>query len=104
MRSRAICIAIFLALSGPAFAAQPPLPANSACTRTPHARAHQRTAETIAAHRAMKQACAADEATYCASVPRGCGQEKQCMMAHQAQLSASCTSARQNLRAARHHA
>jgi len=102
MRSHAICIAMVLALSGSAFAAQSP--AASTCTRTPHARAHQRTAEMIAAHRAMKQACAADEAAYCANVPKGCGQEKQCMLAHQAQLSASCTSAMQNMRAMRHHA
>jgi len=100
MRSQAICMAMFLALSGTAFA-QPP--ATSTCTRTPHAARHERTAQMIAAHRAMKLACAADQATYCANIPKGCGEEKQCMMAHQAQLSASCTSARQNLRAMRHH-
>jgi len=93
-----------LALSGSAFAAQPSMPAASTCTRTPHARAHERTAQMIAAHHAMKQACAADMATYCANVPKGCGAEKQCMMAHQTQLSAACTGAWQNMRAARHHA
>jgi hypothetical protein len=102
MRSQAICMAMFLALSGTALAQ--PAPAPSSCSRTPHAGRHERTAQMIAAHRAMKQACAADAATYCANVPKGCGEEKQCMMAHQAQLSASCTSARQNLRAMRHHA
>lgn len=102
MRSQAICIAMFLALSGTALAQ--PAPAPSTCIRTPHAGNHERTAQMIAAHRAMKQACAADEATYCANVPKGCGEQKQCMMAHKAQLSASCTSALQNMHAARHHA
>jgi hypothetical protein len=63
-----------------------------------------RTPQLIAARRAMKRACAADRAAYCANVPKGCGGEKQCMMAHQAQLSASCSSAWQNLRAMRHGA
>jgi len=105
MRSRVICMAVFLALSGPALAQTQVAPAaSSACSRSPHMGEHNRSAELIAAHHAMRQACAADEARFCANVPKGCGQEKQCMMTHQAQLSSTCASAWQNLRATRHHA
>jgi hypothetical protein len=99
MRSQAICMAVFLALSGTAFAQTTSAP--STCNRAPHAGMRQRSAQLMTAHRAMKQACAADMANFCANVPKGCGQEKQCMMAHANQLSASCTSAMQNLRAQR---
>jgi hypothetical protein len=96
MRSQAICIAVFLALSGAASAAQPPTP--TTCTKTPHAGKQPVTAQFIAARHAMKQACAADMANYCADVPRGCGAPRKCLKAHVSQLSASCSSAWQNMR------
>jgi hypothetical protein len=98
MRSRTICIAIFLVLTGPAFAQT----ASTTCTREPHASSASRSPQLIAAHRAERQACAADLATYCSNVPKGCGRPKQCLKAHASQLSATCKSAWQNLRAARH--
>jgi hypothetical protein len=67
-------------------------------------RAGNPSSQMIAARHAMKQACAADMATYCANVPRGCGAPKRCLMSHEAQLSASCKSAQQNLHATRHGA
>jgi hypothetical protein len=47
----------------------------------------------------MREACAVDEVRLCGSVPAQCGQRRQCMNAHAAQLSAACTSAMKNLRA-----
>jgi hypothetical protein len=98
MRFQAICIAVFLALSGVA-AAQTPEP--STCTKTPHMGEQSKSPQFMAAKRAERQACAADVAAFCANVPKGCGRPKQCLKAHAAQLSPACTSAWQNLRAMR---
>ena len=101
MRSQAICLAVFLALSGAA-AAQPQ--ASSTCNKAPHTSERIKSPQLIAAKRAEHQACAADMATYCANVPKGCGRPKQCLKQHASQLSASCRSAWQNLRTMRHGA
>jgi hypothetical protein len=83
-----------------------PAPGQTTCNRPAH---HQPGAapspQLVAARHAMHQACAADMATYCSNVPRGCGAPKRCLMAHRSQLSAQCASAWQNLRATRgsHH-
>lgn len=99
MRFHTICLATFLALTAAASAASPSMSTQSTCTKGPRTGAHQATAELIAARHAMKQACAADMANYCANVPRGCGAPKKCLKAHASQLSPSCSSAWQNMRA-----
>lgn len=112
MRSHAICIALFLVLPGAAFAqimpppTMPPAAATSpsACLRGGHAGMRDRTPQLVAARHAMKRACAVDEARFCANVPKACGQAKQCMMEHEAQLSPVCANAWQNMQAARHGA
>jgi hypothetical protein len=55
--------------------------------------------QRVAAMQAMKQACAADMAQFCAGVPAQCGERHQCLMSHAAQLSPACAGAMQNLRA-----
>ena len=97
MHSKTICIAVFLALTGPAFAQT----ASTTCNREPHSSTAARSPQLVTARRAQHQACAADLAQYCANVPKGCGRPKQCLKAHASQLSAGCTSAWQNLRALR---
>src|ERR1700761_3914390 len=79
-------------------------PAQTTCNRAPHQAGGGVGApspQMVSARRAMHQACAADMATYCSNVPRGCGAPKRCLMAHKSQLSAKCTAAWQNLRASR---
>jgi len=77
-------------------------PGQTTCNRAPHQPgAAAPSPQLVAARHAVRQACAADMATYCSNVPRGCGAPKRCLMAHKAQLSAQCTAARQNVRAAR---
>jgi len=77
-------------------------PTQTTCNRAPHQPgAATASPQLVAARHAMHKACAADMATYCSNVPRGCGAPKRCLMAHKAQLSAQCTSAWQNLRASR---
>jgi len=99
MRSRTIYLAILIMVTAPA----PVLALNpsDACTREPHASTRTKSPQLMAARRAEHQACAADLATYCADVPKGCGRPKQCLKEHEAQLSAACKSAWQNLRALR---
>ena len=98
MRFQAICIAVLLALSGVAAAQTPEA---STCTKTSHPREQSKSPQVMAARRAEHQACAADLAAFCPNVPKGCGRPKQCLKAHEAQLSPACTSAWQNLRALR---
>ena len=102
MRSHMICVAVLLALTATASIAQPAMSTQSTCSKGPRMGAHQATAELIAARHAMKQACRADMATYCANVPKGCGAPKKCLKAHASQLSPACASAWQNMRALRH--
>ena len=97
MRSTTICIAILIALAGPAFGQT----ASTTCNRTPHQSTRTPTPQLREARRAERQACAADMATYCANVPKGCGRPKQCLKAHAAQLSPDCRNAWQNLRTLR---
>ncbi len=98
MRFHAICVAVLLALSSAAAGAQPSLSAPSTCTKASGEGGGQASAQLIAAHHAMKQACAADMAKYCADVPKGCGAPRKCLKQHASELSASCTSAWQNMR------
>jgi hypothetical protein len=98
MHSRTICIIALLAFTAPALAQPTP---STTCTREPHSSTHAESPQLKAAHRAVHQACAADMATFCSGVPKGCGQPKQCLKAHAAQLSPACTTAWQNLRAMR---
>jgi len=97
MRSTTICIAILIALAGPASAQT----ASTTCTRAPHQSARTQTPQLRAARRAERQACAADFAAYCSNVPRGCGAPMKCLKAHSTQLSPACVNAWQNLRAVR---
>jgi hypothetical protein len=60
--------------------------------------------QVVAARRAERQACAADMATYCGSVPPGCGRPMQCLRAHTGQLSAGCSNAMMAVRAANREA
>jgi hypothetical protein len=92
---RLACAGFLLAVSSPVVAQTPAnCPNPSAVHRTP-------SPQRIAAMQTMRQACAADEAQFCAGVPAQCGQRRQCMMSHAAQLSATCAGAMQNLRATR---
>jgi hypothetical protein len=104
MRFTAI-FAVALLFALPVLAQPPaPAPAQTTCNRPQHqpgAAAAAPSPQLMAARRAMHQACAADMATYCSNVPRGCGAPKRCLMAHQSQLSSSCMAAWKNLRAAR---
>jgi hypothetical protein len=77
------CAGFLLAVSSPVVAQTPAnCPNPSAVHRTP-------SPQRVAAMQSMRQACAADEAQFCAGVPAQCGQRHQCMMAHAAQLSAT---------------
>jgi len=77
-----------------------PAPAQTTCNRQPHQPGGAAPSPQLAAARHnMHKACAADMATYCSNVPRGCGAPKHCLMEHQSQLSATCTAAWKNLRA-----
>ncbi len=104
MRSHAICIAMLLILSGAAAGAQPSVSAaSSTCAKTPRAGGAQASAQLIAAHHAMKRACAADMAKYCADVPKGCGAPRKCLRQHESELSQSCSSAWQNMRSVKNN-
>ena len=106
MRTAYVSLAFVLLLAVPAAgqpaAAQPaagqPAPGN--CPHPTAGRAPPSPA-LIAARRAERQACAADMTRFCANVPRGCGRPKQCLRAHRAELSAPCTNAMAQQRAAR---
>jgi len=77
--------------------------AQPAETNCPHP-SGQRAAPSpalIAARQAEHQACAADMTRFCAGVPHGCGRPMQCLKAHRTELSATCTTAITQLRAAR---
>jgi hypothetical protein len=94
-------LAVFVAFTVLAVA----LPASAQAPQVSCSRPGPRLAaspQLVAARHAMNQACAADMATFCAGVTSGCGRPAQCLAAHSAQLSASCTAARQNLRAISH--
>ena len=97
MRSTTICIAVVIALIGSASAQT----ASTVCRRAPHTASGSASPQIKAARHAERQACAADMATYCSNVPKGCGRPKQCLKAHAAQLSPDCQNAWQNLRALR---
>ena len=106
MRTTLVSLAIVLALAMPA-AAQPvptqrgaPQPESSNC---PHVTAGSAvpTPALMAARQTERQACAADLRQFCANVPRGCGRPMQCLRAHAVELSAGCTAAMAQLRAAR---
>ena len=97
MRSTTICLAIVIALAGPASAQT----ASTMCSRPPHQSTRMPTSQLREARRAEHRACAADLAAYCSNVPRGCGAPMQCLKAHSAQLSQACTNAWQTVRAVR---
>jgi hypothetical protein len=96
MRIRTICAALLLfALPASAQTSAP------ACNRPPREAVAPPSAQVLAARKGMREACAADVASYCSNVPRECGGQMRCLMSHRSQLSAGCTSAWQSLRAAR---
>jgi len=107
MRFTAIFAAVLLfALPASAQTTAHAPPAQTTCNRQPHqAGGPPPPQQLVAARHAMHKACAADMATYCSNVPRGCGAPRQCLMAHQSQLSANCMAAWKNLRSMRgsHH-
>ncbi|HEX9159123.1 MAG TPA: hypothetical protein VF835_02755 [Rhizomicrobium sp.] len=96
MEKIALVLAAALALCAPAAAQTPP-------TGCPHRSVQSAPPPpaVIAARKAERQACAADMAKFCANVAPGCGRPMQCMRAHASQLSAACTGAQAQLRAAR---
>jgi len=90
---RLACSAAFLAVALPAFAQV----ASTTCNRSPN---HPPpTVQMINARRMERQACAADAAALCPGVPATCGMLQRCLASHTAQLSSTCSGARQNLRA-----
>ena len=97
MEARLICVALFLALALPASAQT----AQTTCNRAPVSNRLPQSAQILAARGAMRQACAADLATYCQGVSAACGMRQRCLEAHSAQLSPACNSAWQYLRTAR---
>jgi len=104
MRFTAIfAVALLFALPASAqTTAHAPAPAQTTCNRQPHQPGGPAPSpQLVAARHAMHKACASDMTTYCSNVPRGCGAPKRCLMAHKSQLSASCSAAWNNLRAAR---
>jgi hypothetical protein len=105
MRSTALLPLFLLALSSAAAAQPAPAqtaPAQPAPVSCPHpGRAETPSPALIAARQAEHRACAADMTRLCANVPHGCGRPMQCLRAHTAELSADCTTAMTQLRAAR---
>ncbi|MEI9929460.1 MAG: hypothetical protein WDM89_02540 [Rhizomicrobium sp.] len=103
MRFHMICVAALLALSSAAAIAQVPSSAQMTCTRQPRMAGQPVPPQLVAARQAARQACAADMEKYCANVPKSCGAPQRCLNQHAQELSASCTSARQNVRAMNGH-
>jgi hypothetical protein len=100
MRTTVLLPFFLLALSSAA-AAQP-APAQPAPVSCPHpGRAETPSPALVAARQAEHRACAADMTRLCAGVPHGCGRPMQCLRAHTTELSATCTTAMTQLRAAR---
>jgi hypothetical protein len=100
MRTTVLLPLFLLALSSAA-AAQP-APAQPAPVSCPHpGRVETPSPALIAARQAEHRACAADMTRFCANVPHGCGRPMQCLKTHAAELSAVCTTAMTQLRAAR---
>jgi hypothetical protein len=96
-----LCLAFLCAVPAQTFAQTPAHASAAPATCAKGENGRTPSAQRIAARQAMRQACAADMAQFCAGVPAQCGEKHQCMMSHASQLSPACASALQNLRATR---
>ena len=78
-----------------------PLAALAQATAPPSPPAARASPALSEARAKMRAACAADVEKFCAGVERGKGGMRTCLREHRSELSADCTSARQQVRATR---
>jgi hypothetical protein len=99
MRAHLAYAGLFLLVTAPAGAVNwmPTCPRPAVTTQRPPP-----SPQPVAARQAERQACAAEIAQYCGTVPSGCGRPMQCLRTHGAQLSPVCANALSQLRATAH--